>query len=151
MDTTKAVKKLNEILSHEWTGFAQYCQQAFVVQGVWREVYSTMFQESADECVTHARLVGDKIVALGGVPTIERNKVHQTDNLEEMLKNSHQFEKDAVAHYAKALEICADDRPLVVLLEDLILEEQAGVDEIGKLLGQQAGEAAKGASQEKAG
>lgn len=134
MDNTKAIAKLNDILKHEWTGLAQYAQQSFMVRGVWREVYSEMFSESAEECLGHARKIADKIVALGGVPTIERNKVQQADSLEDMLQQSLAFEQGAVDHYLEALEVCADNRALVVLLEDILLDEQDGVDEITKLL-----------------
>ncbi|MBI1902146.1 MAG: ferritin-like domain-containing protein [Planctomycetia bacterium] len=136
MDKTKMVSKLNEILAHEWTGVAQYSQQGFMVQGLWREAYEPRFKAGADESFAHARLIGDKIVALGGVPTIERNKVKQADSIEEMLANSLQFEQTAVRHYEEALALCDDetDRPLVILLEDILLQEQAGADELVKLV-----------------
>ncbi len=153
MDTAKAITKLNDILKHEWTGIAQYAQQSFMVRGVWREVYAEMFSESAEECLGHGRKIADKIVALGGVPTIERNKIQQTDSLEDMLKQSLAFEQAAVDHYLEALEICEDNRPLVVMLEDILLEEQEGVDDITKLLRQDAapGAGIKGTKKEKAG
>ncbi len=75
------MNKLNDILRHEWTGVAQYAQAGFVVSGFWREVYASMFFDNAKESYGHARLIGDKIVALGGVPTIERNPVQQSNDL----------------------------------------------------------------------
>lgn len=137
MQNQKLISKLNEILAHEWTGVAQYNQQAFMVSGLWRESYEPKFKESADESLGHARLVGDKIVALGGVPTIERNKVKQAESIEEMLANSYEFEATAVRYYTEALALCTQDteRALVVLLEDILLQEQDGVDEIAKLIG----------------
>ncbi len=126
--------KLNEILRHEWTGVAQYSQASFVVAGFWREVYADMFAENAKECFGHAQLIGDKIVALGGVPTIERNPVKQSNDLAEMLNHALAFESAAVQQYTEALDCCGDDRALVVFLEDILKEEQDGVDEIGKLL-----------------
>jgi bacterioferritin len=134
MDHNGIINKLNEILAHEWTGVAQYAQQAFMVRGLWREAYSGFFMEGAEESFGHAKQIGQKIVALGGIPTIERNKVRQSDDLREMLEQALEFERTAVRHYAEALELAEDDRPLVVLLENLILEEQEGVDEIEKLL-----------------
>ena len=83
MDTTKMIDKLNEIIRHEWTGVAQYAQSGFVVSGLWREVYSKMFFESAEESFGHAKQIGEKIVAMGGLPTIERNSVKQTNDLVE--------------------------------------------------------------------
>ena len=72
MDKSKLIDKMNECLRHEWTGVAQYAQAGFVVAGLWREVYSEMFFDSAKESFGHAKLVGEKIVALGGLPPFVR-------------------------------------------------------------------------------
>ena len=134
MDAKKVINKLNDILRHEWTGVAQYSQAGFVITGLWREVYSGVFFENAEESFGHARLIGDKIVALGGVPTIERNSVQQTNDIGEMLQNSLDFESAAVRLYNEALTLADDDRALVVFLEDILKEEQDGVDDFTKLL-----------------
>lgn len=134
MDKAKVIDKLNEILSWEWTGVAQYAQHSFIITGLWREVYSEMFDDSAKESFGHAKRIGSKIVALGGVPTVERKPVKQADDLVELLKFGLEFEKTAVKLYNEALELAADDRALVVLLEDILLEEQDGVDHLEKLL-----------------
>ncbi len=134
MDKAKVIEKLNECLRHEWTGVAQYVQSGFVVSGLWREVYSKMFFSSAEESFGHAKLVGEKIAALGGVPTIERNQVKQTNDLVEMLKNGLEFEKGAVKVYNEALLLAEGDRALEVFLEDILKEEQEGVDELTRLL-----------------
>ena len=73
MNTSNVITKLNDCLRHEWTGVAQYAQAGFVVSGLWREVYSNKFYGSAEESFGHAKQVGEKIVAMGGMPTVERN------------------------------------------------------------------------------
>ena len=152
MDKAKVIDKLNDILRHEWTGVAQYAQAGFVVAGLWREVYSKMFFDSATESFGHAKLIGDKIVALGGVPTVERNPIKQTDNVTDMLHHALEFESKAVKHYQEALALCEDNRPLVVLLEDILLQEQDGVEHVEKLLREQKGAAASvGSAAAKAG
>ena len=150
MDYAPIIDKLNEILRHEWTGVAQYSQAGFVVSGVWREVYADFFFDNAKESFGHARLIGDKIVALGGVPTVERNPVQQSNDLEEMLEFGLAFESKAVKVYTEALEMAEGDRALVVFLEDILKEEQEGVDEITKLL-RSGSTAAGGKSQSKTG
>src|SRR5439155_9914042 len=114
MQNNAIVKKLNEILAHEWTGVAQYAQQGFMVRGLWRESYAGFFMDGAEESFGHAKKIGEKIVALGGIPTIERNKIRQSDDLRAMLEQALEFERMAVRHYAEALELAEDDRPLVV-------------------------------------
>jgi len=134
MKESKVIEKLNECLRHEWTGVAQYAQAGFVISGLWREVYSSMFHDSAQESFGHAKLVGEKIAALGGVPTIERNQVKQSNDLVEMLKYGLEFESAAVRLYTEALQVAEGDRALEVFLEDILKEEQEGVDELTRLL-----------------
>lgn len=134
MDKAKVIEKLNDILRHEWTGVAQYAQAGFVVGGLWREVYSKMFFKSAEESFEHARKVGDKIVALGGVPTVERNPVKQTNDLVELLNFGLEFESKAVVLYTEALSLTESDRAMCVFLEDILQDEQDGVDHLTKLL-----------------
>lgn len=130
------IDHLNEILKHEWTGVAQYSQAGFIVEGVWREVFADKFFDDAKESFGHAKEVGNKIVALGGVPTATRNEVKQSRDLEEVLKFSLAFESKAVEMYTAAIKLAeeAGDRPLVIFLEDILKEEQEGVDEYTKLL-----------------
>jgi bacterioferritin len=134
MDKPKLIEKLNECLRHEWTGVAQYAQAGFVVAGLWREVYSEMFFDSAKESFGHAKLVGEKIVALGGIPTVERNSVKQSHDLLEMLNYAFEFESKAVKCYNEALALAAGDRALEVFLENILEEEQDGVDTLTRIL-----------------
>ncbi len=134
MDKSKLIEKLNEILRHEWTGVAQYAQAGFLVAGLWREVYSGMFFDSAKESFGHAKLVGEKIVALGGVPTVERNAIKQTSELTEMLNYGLEFESKAVKLYNEALALASGERALEVFLENILEDEQDGVDTLTRIL-----------------
>ena len=134
MDKAKVIEKLNECLRHEWTGVAQYAQAGFVVAGLWREVYSEMFFDNAKESFGHAKQVGEKIVALGGLPTVERNAVKQTSDLVELLNYAMEFESKAVKCYTEALVLAQGDRALEVFLENILEEEQDGVDTLTRIL-----------------
>lgn len=134
MDKDAVIAQMNEILKHEWTGVAQYSQASFIIEGPWREVYAEKFEGDAKESFKHANLIGNKITALGGVPVAQRNEIKQSRNLTEILKYSLAFEAKAVEMYTKALELAEGSRALVVFLEDILLEEQEGVDEYTKLL-----------------
>lgn len=152
MDKKKLLAKLNDILRHEWTGVAQYAQAGFLITGLWRPVFSEKFFESAKESFGHAQKVGDKIVSLGGVPTVERNPIKQSNDLREMLEFALEFETAAVKHYNEALALAEGDRALVIFLEDILLEEQEGVEDMTKLLHETVGHAAKaGAERSKTG
>jgi len=143
VDKGLVIDQLNEILKHEWTGVAQYSQASFLIEGVWREVYSEKFEEDAEESFKHAKLIGDKIVALGGVPVAQRNEIRQSRDLNELLNNALAFESKAVEMYLKALELAEGNRPLEIFLEDILLDEQEGVEEYSKLLQNTATSAAQ--------
>ena len=147
MDYSNVIDKLNDILQHEWTGVAQYSQAGFVVTGLWREVYAGLFHKNAEESYGHAKLIGDKIAALGGVPSVERNPVRQSQDVQELLEFGLEFESKAVELYNEALQLSQGDRALGVFLEDILKEEQDGVDEISKLVrDSQSGSAGQTAS-----
>ena len=114
-----------ELLSERWT---------LMVAGLWREVYSDMFFDSAKESFGHAKQVGEKIVAMGGVPSVERNPIKQTEDLAEMLQHALAFESKAVAVYNEALVLAEGDRALTIFLEDILKEEQEGVDDLTRIL-----------------
>ena len=151
MSNQPIIDHLNEILKHEWTGVAQYAQAGFIVEGVWREVYSAKFLDDAKESFGHAQLVGDKIVALGGVPVATRNEIKQSRDLNEVLQFSLAFESKAVEMYSKAIDMAEGNKALVVFLEDILKEEQEGVDEYTKLLRDSVGVAAGKSSTAKTG
>ena len=134
MDYGPVIEIMNEILKHEWTGVAQYAQNSFILEGVLREVYAEKFLGDAKESFGHAQLIGDKIVALGGVPVATRNEIRQSRNLMEVLQFSLEFEAKAVEMYTQAITLSDADRALTVFLEDILKDEQEGVDEYSKLL-----------------
>ncbi len=138
MDKAKMIDKLNEILKWEYAGLIQYTQYSFLIQDVWREVYYEMFRENGEEALKHAHRVGDKIVALGGVTTVERGEVKISTDLHEMLEYSLEMELRHVQLYTEALNLCDEhDVALRVMLEDICQDEQDGADHLAKILKKQ--------------
>jgi bacterioferritin len=135
MDKGKMIDKLNEILKWEYAGLVQYTQFSFVVRGPLREVYHEFFRDNGKEALGHAHRVGDKIVALGGVTTVERAEVKQSLDLNEMLEYSLEIERKHVQLYTEALDLLGPlDVALRNLLEEICMEEQEGVDHLEKIL-----------------
>jgi bacterioferritin (cytochrome b1) len=135
VDKAAMIDKLNEILKWEYAGLIQYTQFSFLVNDLWRETYYEMFRENGEEALTHAHKVGDKIVALGGVTTVDRGEVKVTTDLREMLEYSLEMELRHVRLYTEALDLCGErDVALRVLLEDICREEQEGADHLSKIL-----------------
>ncbi len=135
MDRDALVDKLNEILRWEYAGLVQYTQFSFVVRGELREVYHEFFRENGEEALGHAQRVGDKIVSLGGVTTVDRAEVKQSLELNEMLEFSLQVERKHVELYTEALEMIGPrDVGLRNMLEEICMEEQEGADHLEKIL-----------------
>jgi bacterioferritin len=151
MSNQAIIDHMNEILKHEWTGVAQYSQASFIVEGVWREVYAGKFIADAKESFGHTQLVAEKIVALGGVPVATRNEIKQSRVLKEVLEFSLAFEAKAVEMYSQAIDMAGENKTLVIFLEDILTQEQDGVDEYTKLLRDSGGAAASSGAASNAG
>ncbi len=134
MARTELVENLNKALSLELAGIIQYSQHSYLVTGLEREVYREWFRGQAKEAQKHAETLGDKIVALGGVPAVEPAMIRQSTDLKEMLKQDLELERDAIAVYMAAWSSCDDnDLPQKFWLEGQIADEQMHVEELEKL------------------
>lgn len=134
MARRELLEYLNVALSYELAGVIQYLQHSFLVGGEDREVYRTFFRGLANEAHLHAEILGDKIVALGGMPTVEPAIVRQSSELIEMLRQSLQLEREAMAGYMSAWSACDEiDLPQKFWLEGQISDEQMHIEELEKL------------------
>lgn len=150
MPSPKLLDALNKLVANEYAAFLQYLQQSFLVHGTDREVFKGFFEESSKEAVGHAKLWGEKIVALGGVPTVEPGTVKQSRELAEMLEHDLALERANLGDCMKALALAEEegDVALKVMLEDHIVEETGDVEELEKLLSKKRiGVAQRGARQ----
>lgn len=134
MARAELIENLNHALSLELSGVIQYSQHSYLVTGIEREVYKEFFRDQAGEAQDHAQTLGDKIVALGGIPTVEPAMIRQSTDLKEMLKQDLELERDAMAAYMNAWSSCGEeDMPTKFWLEERISEEQLHIEELEKL------------------
>ncbi len=127
---------LNEDLAHEYASVIQYRTFASTVRGPHRLTLRPLFAgEIADE-LSHAELLADAIVALGGMPTVDPAPVAVAEGPEEMLRQVLEAERAALARYierrrqAEAL----GEHGLAVALDNLIADETRHRDELGLVL-----------------
>ena len=134
MATSELIDSLNRALSLELAGVIQYMQHSFLVTGTEREVFCDYFRDQSEEAHDHAEVLGDKIVALGGVPTVEPGEIRQSTDLTEMLRQDLELERTALQAYMEAWRACGDtELPTKFLLEERISQEQRHVEELEKL------------------
>ena len=132
-ENKELIGRLNKALSLEYAATIQYLQQQCAVLGQERQQFSPFFALSSSESHLHAQNLGNKIAALGGVPTIKPAEIRQGENLAEMLRYDLDMEREALSAYVQAWELAQGNRPLVFWLEEIISEEQLHVDELEKL------------------
>lgn len=128
------IDRLNNALAWELAGTVQYMQAAVMLTGDARETYYDFFHESSEEAHEHAEIVGNKISALGGVPTVEPAKIRQAADIAGMLENALQLERDALEAWEKAHEVAdAANKGTLFWIEEHVAEEQEHVDHLEKL------------------
>ena len=134
MAREELIENLNQALSLELAGVIQYSQHSYLVTGTEREVYKEFFRTQAAEAQDHAEFLGDKIVALGGVPTVEPAMIRQSIDLKEMLKQDLELEREAMNVYLSAWKSCGEeDLPTKFWLEGQIADEEIHIEELEKL------------------
>ncbi len=134
MAREELVENLNAALGFELAGVIQYSQHSYLVTGTEREVYRGFFRDQAEEAQKHAEMLGDKIVALGGVPTVEPAMIRQSVDVKEMLKQDLKLEREAMKAYMDAWGSCDEnDLPTKFWLEGQIADEEIHIEELEKL------------------
>ncbi|QYO66665.1 bacterioferritin [Leptolyngbya sp. 7M] len=142
MGRAELVENLNKALSYELAGIIQYSQHSYLVTGKDREVFKDFFRDMAEEAQKHAEVVGDKVVALGGIPTVEPAMIRQSVNIDEMLKQGLELEREAITAYMAAWAACDDnDLPQKFWLEGQIADEQMHIEELEKLTSERTAKA----------
>jgi bacterioferritin len=131
MQTTSMIDALNKAVALEHTASLQYKQHALLVHGFWRKLFADFFASESPKALEHAHKFGQKIVALGGVPTVEVGAmVRQSLDLEEMLSQDLELEREAMQAYLEAWTLAEDDVALRTMLEDHIEIEQRDIEEL---------------------
>ena len=135
MDAKKVIVALNKVIALEHTATLQYQQHALLVNGLWRKVFSDFFASQSRSSLDHAAKFGQKVVVLGGVPTVEVGTVHQSTDLEEMLQQNLALEKETMHAYHEAHALAEGDIALRTMLEGQIESEQRDIEELEMYLG----------------
>ncbi len=135
MDRTKAIEALNKALALEHAAAIQYGQHALLVSGLWRRVFAGFFADQSRSAQEHVLKFGEKVVALGGVPTVEVATVRQSTDLEEMLRQDLELERETMKAYLEAHAAAEGDVALRTMLETHIESEQRDIEELERYLG----------------
>lgn len=134
MATQQLIDNLNRALSLELAGVIQNLQHSFLLTGPDRQLFLDYFRDQSEEAQDHATRLGDKIVALGGLPTVEPALIRQAVEAKDMLQQALELEREAMAAYMAAWEACGNEhRATKFQLEGWIGDEQEHIEELEKL------------------
>ena len=127
---------LNALLQYEYKAMMQYLQNSYLVRGQRRETMKAWLQKMAQEEMMHASKVADKIVTLGGTPSLEIPPVKVASNVTEIIKLALTTEEGAAEAYRKALPLIekSGDIHLKLLAEEMVADSQGEAEEIRKML-----------------
>ena len=127
---------LNEDLGHEYNAIISYLLFSRLVSGPMRPELSSCLEAEIEDELGHAKLLSQKIVALGGDPVTEPAPVQLSTNNREMLQIALQAEKDTIERYTQRIKQAdaAGEIGLRVDLEDLVSDETQHKEDLERIL-----------------
>lgn len=140
MDAQRMIEALNKSLALEYAAVVQYYQHSFLLQGPEREYLAGFFRDNGKKSLEQVERLGEKIVALGGLPAVEPGTIRQAADVQEMLRQALELEREAQAAHHSALKLLSgsDETPeetaLRVLLEEMVEAEQHDIENLEMLL-----------------
>lgn len=134
MDTKEMITLLNEALAQEHACIIRYQTHAAVVKGLFHEPVKARLAEIATDEQTHAGLLRDRIVGLGGIPTTDVREIKMATTIPEILTINIEEEKTAIRMYQNIQAKIPDGEVLLrETVDQLIRDEQEHLQELGQL------------------
>lgn len=127
---------LNGDLASEYAAVIQYLTYAAKVTGPNRNELAEFLQDEIAGETEHAKFLADKIVALGGTPTVLPADVPQVSDNKGMLEAVLAAEKAAVARYTERAAQAEQmgQKGLQVQLEDMVADETSHMEQVERIL-----------------
>ena len=138
-DSQRAImESLGKVFKAEMAGVVRYTHYSFMIMGYNRIPIQKWFRDQAQESLTHAVEVGEKITSYGGHPPVISAPVEETNihTIKQILTESLTFEEEGIRLYGDLIKIAHEtgDIALEEMARQLYREEQDHVDEVKKML-----------------
>ena len=136
MDKQTLIDNLNQDLAGELSAIIQYITYASKVTGPYRPQLQNFFLSEVPDEQGHAKLLADKIVAMGGEPTTEPRPVKEAKTNREMMQAVLEAELQAKKDYTERAKQAEEygDKGLAVQLEDIVKDESIHSEETAMIL-----------------
>ncbi len=136
MENAKIIESLNRMLSQEHACAIRYATHAAVIAGPYSEIVSARLKEVATDELLHAEKLRDRILALGGTPTmkVRSEDLRSASTLEEILEINIEEEERAIRGYTEILEeLSMTNVILFQTIQEIIRDEQEHLEELDAL------------------
>lgn len=136
MDNSKIVEALNRMLSQEHACAIRYATHAAVISGPYSETVAARLAEIGSDEVLHAQKLRDRILALGGVPTMDvrSEDLKPASSLDEILSVNIEEEEQAIKSYAEILDsLPMTNAILFQTIQEILRDEQEHLEELDAL------------------
>ena len=136
VDTKQILDLLNEGLEMEYASHIQYVTQAAITRGPYAEGLIARFEEIAADEAQHAKIIRQRIAALGGMPTTKVGEIQIHKDSLKAVEINLKYEKDTVEFYRKLLNLIPPDEPILYeAIEHILEDSQEHVEELERLVG----------------
>ena len=130
------LNQLDSILESELSGVVRYLHYSFMIFGPNRIPITKWFRDHALEALDHAVLIGEKITALGGHPSVKVKPVPETNKhtVLDILREGLEYEKETLVKYEGVLAQVTGNVALEECVRKLISDETEHVQEVEKMV-----------------
>jgi bacterioferritin len=136
LDTKKILALLNEGLEMEYASHIQYVTQAAITKGPYAEGLIARFEEIAADEAEHAKIIRQRIAALGGTPMTKVGQIQVHKDSLKAVEINLKYERDTVLFYQKLLNLIPPDEPILYeAIEHILEDSQEHVEELERLVG----------------
>jgi bacterioferritin len=135
-NSKEILKVLDDILESEISGVVRYLHYSLMIKGPNRIPIVKFFRDQATEAFDHAAIIGEKITSLGGHPSLKVSPINESNkhDVMDILRESMEHEKEAVALYTQLLSLCGENVALEELAREMIRLEVEHIEEVEKML-----------------
>ena len=135
MAKDKVIEVLNRAVTEELTALLQYMQHHYLYQGSNSPSVRDLLRKFSMTEMKHAYVLGERIAALGGMPTIKPDPIKMPKKSIDMIKADLEDEIKAVEDYKKWIKEVSEDPVSRLMLEKILGDEEEHVTDLQALLG----------------
>jgi len=136
MDRKKLIDELNYALTTEYQAYIQYLSHAEIQKGFDGEAVRELLTHISEEELKHAKILRERIVALGGTPSMDIAPRKKAVAPKEVLKLNIGEETEAIEIYTRILKMIGDDDVMLQHeIRHILKDEIEHKEELMRLLG----------------